>query len=208
MKIISLDLAYADTGYAVLEDDALIEFGVISTDAKQTDWERTGVLRERLIALFHEWGAIAASGQYARVAIEKTDWTRGARDNREAWIRETISREALAFGVATAFAVCREYGIEPVTLGPSEWHREVCASGKGAKDQVADYVTAIFSDRFEIGLKDATRDGKRSISRVVYEKPGRANGKRKQVPSHVTDAIGMGLVAFRRLQLESRMVKK
>ena len=200
MKLIGLDSALAHTGYCVIEDDVLLAYGVIDTQPSQSDFERIAYLHDAIGKLFGEWGAFSANGDGAQVVIEKTDWSRGARNSRADWIIETRARESLAVGVTTAFSVCIETGVTPLVLGPNEWHREIGAS---RKEGVAAYVATVFADQFEVVCKESQRNGKRRFERIVRE---RATGKR--VPDHITDAIGMSLVAQRRLQLEKRIQRQ
>lgn len=200
MKLIGFDSALAHTGWCILEDDRLIEYGVISTYPHNSMFKRIAYLRDQLGKVLLDGGALLGNGNRARVVIEKTDWSRGKRDTREAWIRETGAREALAIGVTTAFCVCQQTGVVPIVLGPNEWHREI---GAHRKEGVAAYVAAVFSDNFRIVCKETERRGKRSFAQIVIDCE-----TEKPVPDHVTDAIAMTLVASRRLQLDSRIQRK
>jgi hypothetical protein len=200
VRLLGLDSAFAHTGWCVLGGDGLIAYGVIDTQPDQSDWERIVFLHDRLCNLFVERGVLFQNGARTQVVIEKTDWSRGARSTRADWIKETSAREALAIGVTTAFNVCLEAGVVPVVLGPRDWHRSLAAR---TKDDVALYAVRVFPDQFTLGYAKTVRGGRPRAGRVVRD---HLTGKR--VPDHVTDAIGMTLVAQRRWELEQQIQRQ
>jgi hypothetical protein len=194
MKIISFDAGYAKTGLAVLDEERIIEYGLILTEAEKQSSPKEN--------RFHRIGALRASAKKLiekhapdHIVIELTDWNRGSRDSRDSWIVETSARESLAIATTALFALCLELNIKPIVLGPREWMRELGVQDKAG---AASYVAMLFRDHFEQTVRTVTsRKSNKARSEVVIID----TQTKRPVPLDVTDAVAMGVVARNRLRV-------
>jgi hypothetical protein len=197
MKFLSFDLALAETGWALLTDGALDSYGVISTHPQASDWERIVELRGKVASTINQAHLAAGRDGPDLVAFEVTDWMPGKRDDRDAWVREARARYALGMALAAAVCACEDLVIEPVLVGANAWHREF---GAVQKASIAEFVAAEFPHAFRVVTVQGLRKGKPFCEHVVFERE-----TNKRVPSHVTDACGLGLVVYRRWLQEQRI---
>ncbi len=190
MRLLALDLALAKTGWALLADDHLETYGVITTHPQAQAWERIVELRGKVASTINRARATA-------VALEVTDWAPGARDERSAWIRESRARYALGMALAAAVCACEDLVKEPILIGANAWHREF---GSMNKLSIAELVAAEFPNQFRVTIRQRRdRRGSTVIEHVVVDDEDQV------VPDHVTDACGMGLVVYRRWQREQKI---
>jgi hypothetical protein len=192
MKILSIDLALAFTGFAVLRDGELIDYGVIETKrviGQQGEFQRVDHLHGELQGLLMRHRSAEA------VVIERTDWAPGRGDNRDAWVREAKARDALGIAFAVCCCACIQLAIEPVIVGPREWQAEF---GAGKKLAIAELVAAQFPERFRVGIHQYRSP---RTHQMVMEKAVIDRKTGECVPSHVTDAAAMGVVVENRMRL-------
>lgn len=196
MRIIGIDAAFAVTGYAVIESDRVLDWGIIKTFPHETDLARVTILRERLTGLL-SCHALYHPSQTV-VAIERADWTHGAGDDRSGWVREARARGALGLGFATAVCVALQFGITPTVLGVREWMRALDCRDK---DGVAAVVALAFHEDLEVDyggkVKLVRRSGRAALPKGTPVVRDRRTDKR--LPDHATDALGLAWVAGQRL---------
>jgi Holliday junction resolvasome RuvABC endonuclease subunit len=210
-RILGLDVALAHTGWAVLSEtgEDVEAWGVIeapipagAASMARANFDRVGRLFEALGELFERFEA----PEECTVAIECTDWSPGEAGERAAWIREAKARGALGLALATAFLACRAHAVEPVLLGANEWQREFGAQDgrlgwRTVKERVGLLVSLALPARFE------ERESERFRSGQVVATRFRIVDRRlmRNVPEHVTDALGLALVVRDRQRHADRL---
>lgn len=186
-RLLTIDAAYAKNGYAVMNLDGVLEYGLVTTkhdDSLSPSADRVARITE-MCAGFKK---IIDRHNPDQIVIEMTDWQRGARDNRNAWIIETKARESLAIGTSALIGWLLAFRPlnPPLLVGPCEWMREL---GVQDKDGAAHYVAMLFRDQFELS------QGKTGNLVVIDAKT------KLPVPRDVTDAIAMGVVVRNRMRV-------
>ena len=212
MIVAAFDIALAHTGWAVLGREIVIGYGVIETAPRnkdtetqgQADFRRVTKLRRELSRVIGDCITdLSASGRDADeliVAMERTDWIAGGGSSRIGLVRDAEAREALAMGATTLYCVCEDHHVQPLAIGPNEWHREF---GARDKDDVAVVVARTYPNQFSVAWRE--RRNKHLKCGMEQYQAAVDRATEADVPDHVTDAIALGYVIQHKTEYSVRI---
>lgn len=163
--VIGLDLALNKTGYVVMEDDVILDYGIISTPARYPKTESDDAWdTRRLHSIYNHIYDLVGAWEPKVVAIEIPDWIQPIDawedDWRAAYARERVVREKLGMARAAAMLAISNAGSDARYIGANEaksaWglksKKDVAAQAvqvwpelTGEPDDVTDAVAVAFA---------------------------------------------------------------
>jgi len=167
MRILSIDPAIRNTGYAVIQGDAsaqqALDYGVISIPQKLPQSQALSAVKSGLSNLIKKWSP-------DQVAVE-------------AIIYVQSHRTAIAMGAARASAMiaAAEYGLECFEYSPTKVKRSVVGKGTADKQQVA-FMTRVLLKLDKTPPHDAADALAIGLAHLAATDPARAKVlERKQI---------------------------
>jgi len=127
MKILGIDPGLETIGFALLEDEKLIDFGVVKTESGLS-------LPERLNNIFDDFRELIGEFRPDVAAVEKLFF-----------VQNITNGIAVAHARGVLLQVLASEGISVLEVSPKDVKLAVCGYGNAPKDQVTRAVQQIFS---------------------------------------------------------------
>ena len=140
MMVLGVDLALVRTGYAILDDGALVGSGVIVTTSRQP-------MSQRLLHIKESMGRLLSAQSIDLVGVETSEtFQRRLADGAH-------SIDSLAMARAAVLIACAELNVKVVLVAPGHVRWLVCGSMTASK---LDVVAALRARGFSLPLNKAS----------------------------------------------------
>lgn len=126
LKILGIDPGLAITGFALIEESTILDFGVIITDKKIA-------LPERLSEISDEFEQIIQKHKPDKIAVEKL-----------VFVQNVTSGIAVAHARGVILAIGAKYKIPILEIFPKDVKLRICGFGNAPKIQVQRMVQKVF----------------------------------------------------------------
>jgi Holliday junction resolvasome RuvABC endonuclease subunit len=190
--ILGLDLAFAKTGWALLQAGTPTAWGVITTSAKDSDQKRCAAL------LFHLNDILsrAYGGEKLSVFFEQSEWHQIGGDPRMAK-RERQTQAALGLARGVLYCWANSHNLAAIALGVQEWRKEFGVTNNSTvKLQTAEVLALEFPSI--ICVKPVKSKNGETIKALFTD-------TQKPVADHITDAIAIARVGYFRTKQQTRI---
>ena len=134
MRIMGIDQGIANMGYSILDDKALVAYGYISTNNKET-------IEQRLYSIYSRVEELILEYNPEIICCEKLFYTAPSGESRNK--SASIIYTNMITGVLTCLA--GKYGIEFRMFVPSMVKKAICNNGVAKKEEVIAKIKSMYS---------------------------------------------------------------